>query len=197
MKVEIEYTCDDERWDASQFDDLFKRILVHILERNDIISRRVIFLSILLADDDGVRDLNRTYRHVDKSTNILSFPCDFRERLALESCDDSEQLLRSDVVDLSRVDNWDDVSDAMFLENEIVLGSLAFAYQTIYDEACLYQKFFEEHVYHLFVHGVLHLLGYDHINEEERQTMEALEIEILHGFGFGNPYELGEICGNG
>ena len=49
-------------------------------------------------------------------------------------------------------------------------------------------KTFEEHLAHLIVHGVLHAHGYDHLNEEEAEEMEARETEILTGLGFPNPY---------
>jgi len=50
-------------------------------------------------------------------------------------------------------------------------------------------KTFEHHLMHIAVHGALHLLGYDHIEEEEAEAMEALEIKILHGLKICNPYE--------
>lgn len=196
MRVEIECSYEYGKWSAFQREDIFQRLLIYILERIGISSKRVIFLSILLTDDDGVRDLNRTYRHIDKATNVLSFPCNFLDMLELEACANSDILLQSDMVCFDDVDNWDDIQESLCLERELLLGSLAFAYQTIYDESCMYNKSFDEHMCHLFVHGVLHLLGYDHIDEQERQDMEALEIEILHNFGFGNPYELGEVCGS-
>ena len=49
-------------------------------------------------------------------------------------------------------------------------------------------KTFREHLAHLLVHGVLHARGYDHLDEEEAEEMEALETKILTGLGFPNPY---------
>ncbi|MGH1397703.1 MAG: rRNA maturation RNase YbeY [Alphaproteobacteria bacterium] len=108
-------------------------------------------LSIVLADDAFVRDLNKRYRDKDKPTNVLSFP-----------------------------------QDTPPPNN--MLGDIVLAFETVEREAAEQDKGFAAHFTHLLVHGVLHLLGYDHISDDEAQEMEALEIEILDGLGVENPY---------
>lgn len=68
------------------------------------------------------------------------------------------------------------------------LGDIAMAYETVANEAQMESKPFLEHAQHLFVHGVLHLLHFDHLNEDEAQEMEAHEIAILFNLGIPNPY---------
>ncbi|MEM7740587.1 MAG: rRNA maturation RNase YbeY [Pseudomonadota bacterium] len=68
------------------------------------------------------------------------------------------------------------------------LGDLALAYQTCAREAADKGITLKDHTTHLIVHGVLHLLGYDHIGEDEAEAMEALEIKILARLGINNPY---------
>ena len=68
------------------------------------------------------------------------------------------------------------------------LGDIALAYGVISREALAQKKPFGHHVTHLIVHGVLHLLGYDHENEDEAGAMEAREIMILAELGMENPY---------
>lgn len=68
------------------------------------------------------------------------------------------------------------------------LGDLAMSYETICKEAELYQIPFNHRVAHLFVHGVLHLLGMDHIKKAEQAEMENTEIHILEKFNIVNPY---------
>jgi probable rRNA maturation factor len=72
-----------------------------------------------------------------------------------------------------------------------MLGDIILAIETIENEAISQKKQFEDHLSHLIVHGTLHLLGYDHIEDEEAEEMEALEIEILGRLGINNPYETG------
>lgn len=67
-------------------------------------------------------------------------------------------------------------------------GDLIFCPQVIEKEAAEQQKPLMAHYAHLTVHGVLHLMGYDHIGDEEAEIMEALEIRILHQLGYANPY---------
>ncbi|MEO1041235.1 MAG: rRNA maturation RNase YbeY [Pseudomonadota bacterium] len=68
------------------------------------------------------------------------------------------------------------------------LGDLAFAYETCAREAEDKGISLKDHATHLIVHGVLHLLGYDHAREDEAEAMEALEIKILARLGINNPY---------
>lgn len=105
-------------------------------------------VSVVLADNDFVQNLNREYRGKDKPTNVLSFP-----------------------------------------QDPPMLGDIVLAFETIAREAVEQNKDFSAHLTHLLVHGTLHLLGYDHENDQEAQEMEGLEIEILKKMGINNPYE--------
>ncbi len=69
-----------------------------------------------------------------------------------------------------------------------LLGDIAIAAPVVWAEAAAQGKAGEAHWAHMVVHGVLHLLGYDHIVAAEAQQMEALEIEILAGLGYPDPY---------
>lgn len=70
----------------------------------------------------------------------------------------------------------------------INLGDVVLSYQTIEREAKEQGRFLQDHVTHLVVHGVLHLLGYDHHDDDEANNMESLEIRILEKLGVQNPY---------
>jgi len=69
------------------------------------------------------------------------------------------------------------------------IGDLSLALETIGREAGEQQKSFLDHFSHLLVHGTLHLVGYDHENEDEALVMERLETEILAGLGIADPYD--------
>ncbi len=71
-----------------------------------------------------------------------------------------------------------------------ILGDLVIAQAIVAQEAKEQNKALESHWAHLVIHGSLHLLGYDHINESEAQQMESLEVEILKELSISNPYEL-------
>ncbi len=80
-------------------------------------------------------------------------------------------------------------SEELIKESAWVLGCAAFAYETIEREAKSQGKTFDNHMKHLVIHSVLHLLGYDHIENEEAEKMEDLEIKILQSIGVSNPYQ--------
>ncbi|AJY48370.1 rRNA maturation RNase YbeY [Martelella endophytica] len=70
-----------------------------------------------------------------------------------------------------------------------MLGDIVIAYETVAREADELEKSFEDHLTHLLVHGFLHLLGYDHIENEEAELMEGLETRILATLGLSDPYQ--------
>lgn len=117
-------------------------------------------VSILLADDERVRELNRDWRGFDKPTNVLSFPA----------------LGDEDVP----------------AEGPILLGDVIVAYQTTATEAADSGKTITNHLSHLIVHGVLHLLGYDHEEDDEAEAMESLEAAVLGALGIPDPYADGD-----
>ncbi|MFP1915464.1 rRNA maturation RNase YbeY [Lonsdalea quercina] len=69
-----------------------------------------------------------------------------------------------------------------------LLGDLIICRQVVEQEAAEQEKTLEEHWAHMVVHGCLHLLGYDHIEDSEAEEMESLETEIMQGMGYADPY---------
>ncbi len=118
-------------------------------------------LCIVLSDDDEVQTLNRDYRGKDTPTNVLSFA-----------------TLDDETADLT-----------MGYAPAFPLGDIVLAYETIQREAIEQNKNFHDHFAHLLTHGILHLLGYDHIEEDDAQEMEALETKILAQLNIANPYQ--------
>lgn len=111
-------------------------------------------LTIRLADEPEARELNRTYRHKDYATNVLSFPAEVPDEL----------------LDIP------------------LLGDLVICPAVVEREAAEQGKSLEAHWAHLVIHGCLHLLGYDHIEDAEAEEMEALERELLAELGHPDPY---------
>lgn len=73
-------------------------------------------------------------------------------------------------------------------EGPFALGDIILAYQTLARECKEQGKFFKDHYTHLIVHGTLHLLGYDHEDEDDANIMESLEIRVLEKMNIQNPY---------
>lgn len=69
-----------------------------------------------------------------------------------------------------------------------MLGDIIIARETVEREAVELEKSFDDHLTHLMVHGLLHLFGYDHMNDAEAEIMEGLETRILANLGLSDPY---------
>ena len=123
-------------------------------------------VAIRLTNDAEVHALNRDFRGKDKPTNVLSFPQIQADLL--------ETLSNSDAKESSG--------------GEILLGDIVLARETCAREAKEKGISLEDHVTHLIVHGTLHLVGYDHMDDASAAAMEALEVKALASLGIGNPY---------
>lgn len=111
-------------------------------------------LTIRLVGAEEGQELNRTYRHKDYATNVLSFPAEVPDGL----------------LDIP------------------LLGDLVICVPVVEREAREQNKALEAHWAHLVIHGCLHLLGYDHIDDEEAEEMESLERQLLAELGYPDPY---------
>ncbi|MBL0925106.1 MAG: rRNA maturation RNase YbeY [Sphingomonadaceae bacterium] len=147
-------------------------------------------VSIKLTDNDEIHALNREWREKDKPTNVLSFPM----------LDDSElQALRHpELVSGSINQPRPEGQEAKWTlkqvqgdepEMELLLGDIILAYGVCKAEAAEKGIPLAHHATHLVIHGMLHLLGHDHIEDEEAETMEGLEVKALASMGLHNPYE--------
>lgn len=71
-----------------------------------------------------------------------------------------------------------------------LLGDVIICPEVLHDESTLYGKTLDEHWSLIVIHGVLHLLGYDHINDDDAKVMQELEIKLLAELGYGSPYDI-------
>ena len=123
-------------------------------------------VSLVLADSRFIATLNETYRDKKGATNVLSFPAqDFTAPVSAGALND---------VPLPRL-----------------LGDIVLAHDVLCEEAKAQGKTLHDHMHHLLTHGLLHLLGHDHMQEADAQLMEELEKNILAAQGRPDPYRSG------
>ncbi len=158
---EIDITVEDDRWLSviSEIEELTNIAITKVLDHSSY-SNQELEVSVVLADDELVQNLNKTYRDKDKPTNVLSFP---------------------------QTEDNDDSSISIPFIN---LGDIIIAYETICAEANHQNKSVSDHYTHMLVHGCLHLLHYDHQCDESARVMESLEVETLNSMDIKNPYEI-------
>jgi len=117
---------------------------------------------VMACDDAQIAQLNQDFRGKPQPTNVLSWPA----------------------ADLSAHKPGAQPKRAVDPE----LGDIAIAYETCLRESQAAGLAILDHLTHLLLHGTLHLLGYDHIEDADAEVMEALEIKMLASLGISNPY---------
>lgn len=120
---------------------------------------------LTLTDGEGIRKLNCEYRGIDKKTDVLSFP-----------------LLERSPGQTSEFWNEQDIDPQT---NEVMLGDIVLSVEAAHAQAEEYGHSLEREAVYLCVHSVLHLLGYDHIQPEDKLLMRRREEEIMDALGLG------------
>lgn len=115
-------------------------------------------VTVILTSDAAIKRLNRLHRGKNKATNVLSFPL------------------------------WPALADIPAGSVPIPAGDIVIALETMEREAAEQGKLLRDHFAHMLVHGFLHLLGYDHLQDDEALAMERLEAKILKKMRIKDPY---------
>lgn len=160
----------EDPWPDADWDALALRAATAAVERTPhgelLTAPAAVEISVRLAPDEEVRTLNRQYRGKDAPTNVLSFP-----------------MVQPDL--LNTVTQGSD-------DGEVLLGDIVLAHGVCAREAAERGIGLADHAAHLLVHGVLHLLGYDHGTDGEAEAMEAIERDALASLGLSDPYLIRE-----
>lgn len=163
---DLSVVIEDPRWDTLALEALaetgVRATLTHLALDPDRCE-----VTLLACDDARIAVLNGDFRARPTPTNVLSWPAEER---AAGAPGDNPQALKPG------------------LDGLYELGDIAISFDTCEREAQAAGKPVTDHVTHLVVHGVLHLLGYDHETDADAALMEGLEVKILGKMGLNDPY---------
>ena len=164
--AKIEFSIEDKQWQKVKFVSLVKVSCESTFKYLGIDNR--FHISVLGCNNKRISELNLMFRKLKEPTNILSWPS--KERSS------GKAGLFPDIP------IFDHSSD-----ND--LGDLALAYSYCMKEANGLRRLLSDHLMHLTVHGVLHLLGFDHLSDQDARIMEQVETNILNTLGLEDPYK--------
>lgn len=168
MNIIVEIAINEASWQTNsqinnQFDEsFFASIAADVLNTQQNWQHcSEVELSVLLTDDAEIKTLNKEFRQQDKATNVLSFP--------------DVNISPKEVADYTP-------------PSLVYLGDIALSLSTIMTEAKSKNISLKNHMHHLVIHAILHLIGYDHIEDSDADIMEAIEIKLLAKYGIESPY---------
>ncbi len=169
--VNIDIEVKSKKWlELKNIEKFIESQVIKILVKSPLVeflNKKINFdLSISLCSNLQIRKINREFRGKDKPTDVLSFG-NLDEKIIQQS----------------------GLNKAIGTNKYIFLGDIILGYEYISKEAKDYEKDFKNHLTHLLLHGILHLLGHDHEEEKMAKIMENLEIKILQELNINNPYK--------
>lgn len=131
---------------------IIKKVVQAVLEEEKIIHE--LYINITLTNNEEIHKINKQYRQVDRPTDVLSFPMYEREEIPL-------------------------LREKQKINAEEILGDIIISIHKVKEQSEEYGHSFERELAYLTTHGMLHLLGYDHMIEEEKEQMRSKEEKIL------------------
>ena len=136
-----------------EYEPIIKKVIEKCFEEEKIQNSKLC-MTIILTTPQNIRKVNNEYRNIDKETDVLSFPMFEKEELD------------------KKIENND-------FEYEDVLGDIVISIEKVKEQAEEYGHSFERELSYMLVHGFYHLMGYDHIKEEDKKIMRPKEEKIL------------------
>lgn len=140
--------------EKEEYQKIIKRVLENCFEEEKIIDSKLM-ITITLTNAENIRKINKQYRNIDKATDVLSFP--------MFNKDELENKIKNKL-----------------FEHEDVLGDIIISIPKVEEQAKEYGHSFERELSYMLVHGFYHLMGYDHIKEEDKKEMRPKEEKILN-----------------
>lgn len=160
---QLEYLDLEEK---EEYENIVKRVVKQCFKEEKLEDSKL-YISITLTTPEHIHEINKQYRNVDKETDVLSFP-----------------MFEKNELD-AKIANQD-------FEHEDVLGDIVISIEKVKGQAIEYGHSFERELSYMIVHGFYHLMGYDHIKEEDKIVMRPKEENILNKLGIRRDDELNE-----
>lgn len=139
--------------DNKEFEKTIQKVIYKCFEEEKILESKLI-ITITLTTPEKIRKINKQYRKIDKETDVLSFP--MFEKQELEEKIEKQNFIFEDV-----------------------LGDIIISIEKVQEQAKEYGHSFERELSYMIVHGFYHLMGYDHIEEKDKEIMRTKEEKIL------------------
>lgn len=156
----IENQQDRIKWEK-EYEDILNEVIEFALKEEGVKCKTQI--SIVLVDNAEIKELNKIHRKIDRVTDVLSFPMlDYEEGKVFSECYKNEKF------DVSYLDG-----------DELVLGDIVLSLERAQEQSVEFGHSFMREMSYLVIHSVLHLLGYDHMEEQDKHRMRKREEEIL------------------
>ena len=146
--MELDFNSFDES--LNNYEEIYGNLLKKTLKHLSLNFEP--FISVTIVDNAYIHEINKTYRHIDRPTDVISFAF-------LDDNPKRDELFKSGQM--------------------VVLGEIYISYEKAQEQALSYGHSLERELKFLFVHGLLHLLGYDHMKKEDEEIMFRLQDEIL------------------
>ena len=163
MTIDIEY--DYPEIVVDQYREIIEKVILTTLDYEDCPYEAMVY--VFLTDNESIRTINREHRGLDRPTDVLSFPMHDYPVTA----------------DFSRIEETD--PDAFHPDSgELMLGDILISMDKVLEQSEAYDHSATREMAFLTAHSMLHLMGYDHMEDEERKVMEAKQEEILNLCGY-------------
>lgn len=149
-------------WDSIQenkeYEDKIVQVLNKCFEEEDLKDLNL-YISVTLTSPSVIRKLNNEYRNIDKETDVLSFPIFEKKEIDKIVKNKEKQIVKE------------------------TIGDVIISVKRVEEQAVEYEHSFERELSYMLVHGFYHLMGYDHIKEEDKNKMRPKEEKILNELG--------------
>ena len=148
---EIQYVDIEEK---KEYEDIINRVVEECFKTENLIDSKM-YINIILTTSENIKEYNKKYRNIDKETDVLSFPMFEKDELK------------------EKINNKD-------FQTIDVLGDMIISIPKVEEQAKEYGHSFERELAYMVVHSFYHLMGYDHMVEEDKTEMRAKEENVLN-----------------